>query len=216
MFQNKFRYIILVSIVFFIGWFGYKIEQGHSINSIIDSANEINSFCPKENEKIDVSYGLKVHYFTEDELRDFKICSKKSLAQTHTVRTILTYSKEFDDRPKWTIFKDLVSGRYRMYFDLSIDKNNSIQPEYCFYDAGIFQDNMLLKDVPYGSIGEIYFLKYDKDKKQYYGKKIGRSLDMGGMFKDAPRHKLILPPQTVPRRKSGRCLDVNFYIQPIH
>jgi hypothetical protein len=168
------------------------------------------------NEKIDMEYSLDIHYLTDIELRDFKVCSQNLLTKIDTIDTVLTYSKEFDNKSEWTIFKDLVAGGYNMYFDVSLNFKDKLKKvEYCFYDAGIFKDNIPLKNVPSGYINQIYFLKYDKSKKQYYGKIFGRGLDGSGSIKSNCIHELRIPPQTIPRKGEYGYWDSHFYIHAI-
>ena len=165
------------------------------------------------------TYGkLHTHYLTELELRNFKICSNESLKKARTIdKTVLTYFKEFDDREEWTIFKELEIGNYRMYIEMSLDFNDKqFRTESCFYNAGIFKDNMVLTDVPNGTPSRIYFLKYDEQKKQYYGKIFDLGLDGNGYFEENVIHELRIPPQTMPRKNADYGYwDVQFYIHTI-
>ena len=160
---------------------------------------------------------IGTRYLKDFELKDFKICPKELLDKAQTIDTVLTYSKEFDGESDWTIFKDLESEHYHMYFDVILRfKDKSRKDQYCFYDAGLFRDNMVLKNVPSGySVSQIYFLKYDEKKKQYYGEILSRGLDGNGAFKKNSIHELIIPPQTMPPTSDGSRRDVQFYIRAI-
>jgi len=209
MFRNKYRYgigIVLVAVLSYVIYIEltYKV-WGDSIRDKTEIA------------QLKEYYGqIRPHYLAAGELREFKICPKELLTKARTMNISLTYSKEFDKESNWTIFKDLEAGNYRMYFDVSLEfKNKSRKDKYCFYNAGVFKDNMVLKNVPYGTISQIYFLKYDKKKKQYYGKILGRGLDGNGYFKENLIHELSVPPQTMPRTHSGQYRDVQFYLHAI-
>ena len=169
------------------------------------------SYPVKDPKKLNASSLGKNNPFLEE----FKICTKEQMAKVKVTDTIFTYSKQLSDDPEWTYFKEIEEGGYNMYFSVPIyPKDVPAMRRYCYYDTGVFKDNMFIKGIPIGTPKEILFIKFDKKEKEYFWtlQVFGGKNWVGGVDK-SPIHELRVYPQEMPTRNDGSHYEGSFFIK---